>query len=330
MEIRPSLKDIPAVRVKPAKGVDDDFRYILDAHSPVNAVQEAVRCLDLAAAALPGPAKTAGDYPFPTIRARLRGMLDALSVGRENFKRAAADKSASRAALREIVGSGAMDHPPAKRWAMTFQKIELIIGARVAELLERWTKGHVVGTFSQDEVRAMLQGVLGVISEVSQSGAEPFGVSFDPDHRGPDDYLVRFSMTGPDGGDKVTMPEILRDVVRDLTCNARKYSAPGSEISVRVDEDDDGVSLEVEDQGIGISLLDFRRIGEAGYRGAAASRLKSGHGFGLAKACVVAEVWGGTVEFRSLPDVGAIFCVRIPKPYKAKSAPSDALIPVAK
>jgi len=329
IERRHELREVPAVRIRTAPPADQEARFVLDAHSPVNAVQEAEACLTLAASAMAGNLVTPEDarFPFPKTQRRLRGLVDALYAGRHAFREAVKARGTSSVDLVEIGASGVMDHPEGRAWAMTFRDVEKIISARVAELLVRWEREHSVETFSEDEIRDMLREVFDAIANMSRKDAAPFKVAFRMEEKGAGDYLLDFELTGADGRPSAAMPEIMRDVIRDLACNARKYSAPGSLISVRVHEGRDELVVEVEDQGIGISLFEFSRLGEAGFRGAAASRRKSGHGFGLAKALAVASTWGGAVEFRSLPDVGTVFYVRIPKPYRARRRETETLIP---
>lgn len=325
-ERRHELREIPAVRIRTPPPTDGAARFILDAHSPVNAVQEAEACLALAASAMAGGVVAPGDagFPFPKTQRRLRALVEALGAGRDAFRRAVLARGSSSADLLEIGASGVMDHPEAREWALTFREVDKIVTTRVAELLDRWENERAVSTFSEDEVLGMLRGVFDAVARMSRKDPAPYKVAYRPEEKGPGDYLLDFKLAGPDGSPNVTMPEILRDVIRDLACNARKYSSPGSLIAVRVKEGRDELVLEVEDQGIGISLFEFSRLGEAGFRGAAASRRKSGHGFGLAKALAVASAWGGAVEFRSLPDVGTVFYVRIPKPYAARRREAEA------
>jgi signal transduction histidine kinase len=105
----------------------------------------------------------------------------------------------------------------------------------------------------------------------------------------------------------------LRRALWNLLDNARKFSPPGSEITVTVGRRSDGVFLSVRDRGVGISPwhqpLVFRRFTQVD-RGDA--RRSSGLGIGLYLVKEIVELHGGKVELESEPERGTVFTLVLP------------------
>lgn len=116
----------------------------------------------------------------------------------------------------------------------------------------------------------------------------------------------------------------MRRVLWNLLDNARKFSPPGTEVTVTVGRRSDGVFLSVEDRGIGISQwhlpLIFRRFAQVD-RGDA--RRSQGLGIGLFLVAEIVELHRGKVEVRSEPGRGSTFTVLLP-PAEAVSAEGEA------
>lgn len=100
--------------------------------------------------------------------------------------------------------------------------------------------------------------------------------------------------------------------VQNLVDNAVRYSDEGT-VRLSVDADDDGVSITVADDGIGIPTSELPRIFERFYRvDRARSRATGGTGLGLAIVRHVVENHGGRVEVSSELGRGSTFTVRLP------------------
>jgi signal transduction histidine kinase len=106
-------------------------------------------------------------------------------------------------------------------------------------------------------------------------------------------------------------PDRLERVVVNLLTNALKYSAPGSEVLVRVSAEDDGVQLSVEDRGQGIAPEDLPRLFERFFRAPGAGRVE-GMGLGLYTCRKLVEAHGGAIGARSERGKGSLFWVRLP------------------
>jgi len=102
--------------------------------------------------------------------------------------------------------------------------------------------------------------------------------------------------------------------VHNLIENAINYSAPGTNVTVVVEGDDEIAEITVKDQGIGIAQGEIDRIFERFYRvDPARSRATGGTGLGLSIVKHVAQNHGGEIKVWSAPGVGSTFSLRLPK-----------------
>lgn len=93
-------------------------------------------------------------------------------------------------------------------------------------------------------------------------------------------------------GDK----ELLRLGIGQLLDNACKYSRPGSEVRIAVEESGNSVVVEVWNAGAPIPANERAHIFERFYRGPAAQKQTPGSGLGLYVARKIAHAHGGSVE----------------------------------
>lgn len=124
--------------------------------------------------------------------------------------------------------------------------------------------------------------------------------------------------------------ERLTQAIGNLLENAARYTEPDGRIVLRAREDDEGVSIHVEDNGIGIapdSLSIIFDLFAQAHR--SAERPQGGLGIGLALVRNLVELHGGDVEARSPgPGQGSEFIVRLPllrreaRPGQTPHAPS--------
>jgi two-component system phosphate regulon sensor histidine kinase PhoR len=102
-------------------------------------------------------------------------------------------------------------------------------------------------------------------------------------------------------------------VLLNLLINAYKYTGEDKRIAVRVFDQGDEVVLEVEDNGIGIPLIDRRRIFEPFFRGDDRLRgMSPGAGLGLAITKAVVKAHRGEIEVESTEGRGTCMTVRLP------------------
>jgi two-component system phosphate regulon sensor histidine kinase PhoR len=112
--------------------------------------------------------------------------------------------------------------------------------------------------------------------------------------------------------------EAVAQILDNLVDNALKYTPEGGRIQVRWYAEDDHVSLEVRDTGIGIPEQDLPRIFERFYRvDKARSRELGGTGLGLSIVKHLVQAMHGGIRADSRPGQGTTFFVRLPVPPAA-------------
>jgi len=102
-------------------------------------------------------------------------------------------------------------------------------------------------------------------------------------------------------------PGLLRHAVLNLVLNAMEASKPDGTITVRTARNGREVSIQVADQGAGISPEDRARIFEAYF-----STKPSGTGLGLPTAKRIVDEHGGRVTVDSAPGRGSTFTIHLP------------------
>ncbi len=113
---------------------------------------------------------------------------------------------------------------------------------------------------------------------------------------------------------------LLRLVLENLVANAIKFTDAGRSVSVACHCVDEGVSIEVADEGCGIPLKDQDRVFERFYQverarseSAVAQAGRRGTGLGLSIVRHAVAAMGGTVSLRSRPGEGTRVTVTIPQ-----------------
>jgi len=122
----------------------------------------------------------------------------------------------------------------------------------------------------------------------------------------------------------------ITQVVSNLLDNAIAYNEEGGTITVRLQDSPEGVRLEVEDDGIGISEVDLPHVFERFYRADNARSESGDHcGLGLAISKEIVEAHGGSIEVSSTVGKGTKFTVHFPPrealedPFENRSAPNE-------
>lgn len=107
-------------------------------------------------------------------------------------------------------------------------------------------------------------------------------------------------------------PALLTRLVDNLLENARRYSS--GTVQVRLASQDGGVTIEVEDHGIGIDPADLPKVFEPFFRSdRSRARANGGTGLGLTLCRRVVEVHRGRIAVRSEPLVGTTVEVWLPR-----------------
>ncbi|MDN5696647.1 MAG: cell wall metabolism sensor histidine kinase WalK [Rubrobacter sp.] len=113
----------------------------------------------------------------------------------------------------------------------------------------------------------------------------------------------------------------LYQVFLNLLDNAIKYSDPGAQVYVSLEEEGSSVLARIRDTGVGIPEEDLPQLFERFYRvDKARSRATGGSGLGLSITREIIDLHGGEVSVSSEVGVGSTFEVRIPKAPLSRSA----------
>ena len=105
----------------------------------------------------------------------------------------------------------------------------------------------------------------------------------------------------------------LQQLLANLLDNAGRHSPPGGTVSVRARPDQQGLGLEVHDEGPGIAVDQRSAVFErftSGSNGTDGS--DGGTGLGLAIARWVTQLHGGSIEVADAPESGCLIRTRLP------------------
>lgn len=103
----------------------------------------------------------------------------------------------------------------------------------------------------------------------------------------------------------------LRQILTNLLSNAIKYSPEGGVIEVQLSCQNQGITLNIKDQGIGIPVECQARLFESFHRGNNVGSIQGiGLGLSIVKKCV--ELYRGQITCHSEVGVGTIFRVNLP------------------
>jgi two-component system sensor histidine kinase VicK len=106
----------------------------------------------------------------------------------------------------------------------------------------------------------------------------------------------------------------IEQVLVNLIDNAIKYSRSGGTVTIRAGFEGDGmVSVQVQDNGIGIPADDLDRVGQRFYRAdRARSRAEGGSGLGLAISQALVKAHGGRLRLESEEGAGTTVHFTLP------------------
>lgn len=109
----------------------------------------------------------------------------------------------------------------------------------------------------------------------------------------------------PIWGDPTTLAQMLDNLIR----NAVEASPGGSLIMIEGSADQNGLTLHITDQGVGIPIELQEHIFEPGV-----TTKPTGHGLGLATVHRIASGLGGTIQIQAQPNGGTCFSLWLPYP----------------
>jgi len=109
--------------------------------------------------------------------------------------------------------------------------------------------------------------------------------------------------------------ERMEQVMVNLVENAIKFSDEGTEIRIKITEEEDNILVSVSDQGIGISQENLEAIFEKFHTlpSSGSKDKREGTGLGLAISKGIIEAHGGRIWGESVKDEGSVFFFSVPK-----------------
>jgi two-component system sensor histidine kinase/response regulator len=109
-------------------------------------------------------------------------------------------------------------------------------------------------------------------------------------------------------------PDDMEIVFNNLISNAVKYNKSGGKVEITIDTSDTDTIVIFSDTGIGIKEEDMETLfTEFGRIKTEKTKNITGSGLGLSIVRKVIELYKGTIEVESKPDIGTVFTVRLPK-----------------
>jgi len=119
------------------------------------------------------------------------------------------------------------------------------------------------------------------------------------------------SLTYEHTGDPVVVldPALLKHILINLVSNAIKFSPDGGLIRIATANDAGGLTLAVQDTGLGIPEEDQQHLFERFFRGTNVTAIQ-GTGLGLHIVSKYVELMNGTITCDSRPGVGTTFTIR--------------------
>ncbi len=197
------------------------------------------------------------------------------------------------------------------------QSVFAILRVRARELLARAGNPEL---WVEASGAALERDFHEVFAAIEKSSRGRYGIVYNAAVQGRTDYYIdlRFESAA---GDRIWLPLIFKDVMRDVMANARKYTPPGGHITAALHADRERLRFVVADDGRGIPAEELATVVHYGRRGSNVTDVRTmGGGFGLTKAFFVTKQFGGRFWISSQIGRGTRIRIEIP----ARLAPVQA------
>jgi signal transduction histidine kinase len=248
------------------------------------------------------------------------GACDQLIAGltdRERSLGAARLMAEHIAAIHDEIESVLEGHPAARRNPEVLESrsnLESIFSVLRMYSRELLARAQVRDRWMEFSVAALYNDFLGVFSAFERNSHGRFRIIYNAAVQQPTDYYFDFKIDGFEE-DRIWMPPIFKDVMRDLVANARKYTPPGGHITLAAHESPHELRLLVEDTGRGIPADEITTVVQFGRRARNVGDVRTmGGGFGLTKAVFVTKQFGGRFWIASEVGAGTRIKVSLPRP----------------
>lgn len=204
------------------------------------------------------------------------------------------------------------DDSSVDEFSKIFENIFDVFEVRLKEILQRWENPNMWISF---QMETFVDDFKEFFYAMEKNSKGRFKIIYNIAEQEEKDYLVNFAINS-EGEEIIYMPLILKDVIRDLIANARKYTPPGGEVTVGISQKNGTFKFVVEDTGYGIPKEEIENVIDYGYR---ASNVKDfvrtmGGGYGLTKAYHVVNMLNGDMWIDSKLGEGTKMRLEIPIP----------------
>jgi signal transduction histidine kinase len=203
------------------------------------------------------------------------------------------------------------DDPDVKDSVSNLQSVFAVLDTRARELLDRV---HAPEKWTDHNIKQLTANFTNVLAAIEKNSKGRYRIVHNIAEQERKDYMVTFGIESVDGT-SIHMPPVLQDVMRDLIANARKYTEPGGEITAGLVDNGKELRFVVEDTGRGIPSDEVQQVVEFGKRGSNVDdKATMGGGFGLTKAYLVTQQFGGRMWIASQSGAGTRITISIPRP----------------
>ncbi len=188
-----------------------------------------------------------------------------------------------------------------------------VFDVRMMELLHRWESP---GAWESFNPKSFISDFKKFFYAMEKNSNGRYKIIYNVADQDEKDYLVNFAIDSDVKDNRIYLPLILKDVIRDLIANARKYTPRGGEINIGISQKNHTFRFVIEDNGFGIPKDEIPDVIEFGVRG---SNVKDdirsmGGGFGLTKAYFVVSDLDGKMWIESELNHGTKITLEIPIP----------------
>lgn len=199
-----------------------------------------------------------------------------------------------------------------EEYSLIFKNVFDIFEVRLKEIIQRWKNPKM---WIPIQVENFVDDFKEFFYAMEKNSKGRYKIIYNIAEQEEKDYLVNFAINS-EGEELIYMPLILKDVIRDLIANARKYTSPGGEITVGISQKNGIFKFVVEDTGYGIPKDEIEKVVDYGYRASNVSETvrTMGGGYGLTKAYHVVKELNGDMWIDSKLGEGTKIRVEIPIP----------------
>ncbi|WP_291323399.1 ATP-binding protein [Desulfonatronospira sp.] len=205
---------------------------------------------------------------------------------------------------------GLENEPDALESRTNLDSVMNILKVRADEIV---TRLETPDRWEDHDLSRLLQNFLDVFTAIEKNSKGRYRFVYNLARQGPGDYFIHLNFESFQG-ERINMPPVFQDVMRDLVANARKYTDPGGKVLAGLYDDGKVIYFTVEDSGCGIPESELQRVVDFGFRGSNVREKRTmGGGFGLTKAYMMTRRYGGRMWVDSEEGHGTRITIYLPR-----------------